>query len=88
MKVEVDEHRCVGAGQCVWVAPNVFDQRPSDGVVVLRVPHPGPDDAPYVREAAALCPARAIRVLDEPADARGRRDPAAPDPGPDEGVSR
>lgn len=64
MKVTVDEHRCVGAGQCVWVAPKVFDQRAADGIVVLLQPNPGPDDAPYAREAAALCPAGAIRIDD------------------------
>ena len=65
MKVEVDEHRCVGAGQCVWVAPRVFDQRAADGVVTLRVARPDPDDEPYVREAVALCPARAIRIVSD-----------------------
>ncbi|HMS20467.1 MAG TPA: ferredoxin [Sphingorhabdus sp.] len=65
MKVVVDEHRCVGAGQCAWVAPAVFDQRPSDGVVVLKQARPGPQDAPYAREAAELCPARAIRIEED-----------------------
>ncbi|MGE0314810.1 MAG: ferredoxin [Lautropia sp.] len=65
MKVVVDESRCVGAGQCVWVAPAVFDQRASDGVVVLLVPSPGADDAPFVREAAVLCPARAIHIEED-----------------------
>ncbi len=62
MKVVVDEHKCVGAGQCVWVAPAVFDQRPADGIVVLLEACPGPDDLPFVREAVHLCPARAIRI--------------------------
>jgi len=66
VRVVVDEQRCVGAGQCVWVAPQVFDQRSSDGVVVLRMPEPPSEQEPYVREAAALCPARAIRIEDAP----------------------
>jgi ferredoxin len=65
MKVAVDEARCVGAGQCVWVAPKVFDQRPADGLVVLLEPHPSAEDAPFAREAAELCPARAIRIEDD-----------------------
>jgi len=69
LAVRVDEHRCVGAGQCVWVAPQVFDQRASDGVVVLRDPHPPHALEPYVREAAALCPARAIRIEEAPPSA-------------------
>ncbi|NEW70776.1 hypothetical protein G4H13_10220 [Streptomyces rapamycinicus] len=30
MKVHVDEAKCCGAGQCVLVAPEVFDQRDVD----------------------------------------------------------
>ncbi|RPH44422.1 MAG: ferredoxin [Burkholderiales bacterium] len=66
VRIVVDEHRCVGAGQCAWVAPKVFDQRAADGVVVLLQPRPGPDELPYAREAAQLCPARAIRIEDDP----------------------
>lgn len=69
MRLEVDEHRCVGAGQCAWVAPKVFTQRASDGVVVLLQPVPGPDDEPFAREAVELCPARAIRIHDDAASA-------------------
>ena len=34
-KVSVDTHRCVGAGHCVRIVPEVFDQRESDGIVLL-----------------------------------------------------
>ncbi|MEV4167546.1 ferredoxin [Nonomuraea dietziae] len=52
----------MAAGQCVLPAPDVFDQREEDGVVMLRdpTPHPGLHDA--VRDAVALCPAAAIRA--------------------------
>ena len=62
MKVGVDPGRCVGAGQCVWVAPQVFDQRESDGIVVLLQAEPPADLHDFVREAAAVCPAAAIRI--------------------------
>lgn len=65
MKVLIDEHRCVGAGQCVLVAPDVFDQRDEDGIVVLLQENPGPELHEEVRQAAMLCPALAIE-LDEP----------------------
>ncbi|EMF52801.1 ferredoxin [Streptomyces bottropensis] len=64
MKVRVDETTCCGAGQCVLIAPEVFDQRDEDGVVVLLTPAPAPPHHPAVREAAAVCPAAAI-TLDE-----------------------
>ncbi|GAA4196055.1 ferredoxin [Streptosporangium oxazolinicum] len=60
MKVTVDEDKCCGAGQCVLIAPEVFDQRDEDGIVVLLDPEPGADLHTPVREAAAVCPTAAI----------------------------
>ncbi|OUC94574.1 ferredoxin [Streptosporangium minutum] len=62
MKVIVDEVKCCGAGQCVLIAPEVFDQREDDGIVILLEPEPGADQHALVREAAAVCPAAAIEV--------------------------
>ncbi|MDT7709840.1 MAG: hypothetical protein QOG20_5447 [Pseudonocardiales bacterium] len=62
MKVSVDQGKCVAAGHCVLSAPAVFDQRDEDGIVVLRNPDPPAELAADVRQAAALCPARAITV--------------------------
>ncbi|MEU6998861.1 ferredoxin [Nonomuraea sp. NPDC046570] len=62
MKVTVDEDKCCGAGQCVLIAPEVFDQREDDGIVVLLEPEPGVDHAARVREAATVCPTAAIEV--------------------------
>ncbi|GAA3544601.1 ferredoxin [Amycolatopsis ultiminotia] len=62
MKVVVDQSRCVGAGQCVLVAPEVFDQREDDGIVVLLEEEPPEDLHGRVREAAQLCPALAIEL--------------------------
>ncbi|MFD7921385.1 ferredoxin [Streptomyces sp. NPDC059740] len=62
MKVTVEEDKCCGAGQCVLVAPEVFDQRDEDGIVVLLAAEPGADQYAAVREAATVCPAAAITV--------------------------
>ncbi|GAA2680956.1 ferredoxin [Nonomuraea recticatena] len=62
MRVIADQDRCVAAGQCVLSAPDVFDQREEDGVVMLRDPTPRPDLHDAVRDAVALCPAAAIRA--------------------------
>ncbi len=64
MKVIVDEAKCCGAGQCVLIAPEVFDQRDEDGIVVLLEPEPAEDQHTAVREAAAVCPAAAIQLDD------------------------
>ncbi|GEB48853.1 MULTISPECIES: ferredoxin [Streptomyces] len=62
MRVTVDPDKCCGAGQCVLVAPEVFDQRDEDGIVVLLDAAPPADRHEAVREAAAICPAAAIEV--------------------------
>jgi ferredoxin len=62
VRVEVDRERCCGSGNCVLVAPEVFDQDDTDGLVVLLRPEPGPEAADRVRRAADLCPAAAIAL--------------------------
>ncbi|SFT74407.1 Ferredoxin [Actinopolyspora lacussalsi subsp. righensis] len=62
MKIAVDEEKCCGAGQCVLLAPEVFDQRDDDGVVILLDERPPENLYGPVREAAAVCPAAAIEV--------------------------
>jgi ferredoxin len=65
MKVELDEPKCVASGQCVVAAPDVFDQRDDDGVAILLEEHPGTELADDVREAVAVCPAAAIRLVEQ-----------------------
>jgi ferredoxin len=62
IQVEVDEDLCVGGGQCVMAAPEVFDQRDEDGVVILLEQRPSADQIDVVRRAELLCPAAAITV--------------------------
>ena len=64
MKVTVDTDKCISSGQCVLSAPDAFDQRDEDGLVVLLTPSPPAQLADDVRQAAALCPALAIAVED------------------------
>ncbi|GII22680.1 ferredoxin [Planosporangium mesophilum] len=64
MKVFVDQDKCCGAGTCVMLAPDVFDQRDEDGIVVLLDGQPSEGLHPIVREAANVCPAGAITVSD------------------------
>ncbi|WP_437928832.1 ferredoxin [Sorangium sp. So ce291] len=61
MRVLVDEMKCCGAGQCVLVAPRVFDQR-DDGIVVLLDEAPPEELHDAVREAASVCPGAAIEL--------------------------
>lgn len=62
MKITVDTPKCCGAGQCVLVAPEVFDQRDEDGIVVLLETEPPETEQANAREAAQVCPAAAILI--------------------------
>lgn len=62
MNVSVDQDKCCGAGTCVLLAPDVFDQRDEDGIVVLLDDTPPEDLHETVREAASVCPGVAITV--------------------------
>ncbi|QNP68438.1 ferredoxin [Streptomyces roseirectus] len=64
MKVELDTDKCVASGQCVLTAMDVFDQD-DDGIVVLLAEEPGADQLDDVREAVAVCPAAAIRLVEK-----------------------
>ena len=62
MHITIDETKCCGAGQCVLAAPDIFDQREDDGVVILLNADPPEDKYGRAREAAAVCPAALIEV--------------------------
>ncbi|MBV7652979.1 ferredoxin [Streptomyces albidoflavus] len=65
MKITVDQEKCCGAGQCVLIAPEVFDQRDEDGIVVLLDAAPPAALHGDVRESAEVCPTAAIQVAGE-----------------------
>lgn len=65
MRIEVDQDTCVGSGQCVLTAPDVFDQRDDDAIVELLDPTPPAPQWQATRNAAAGCPAAAITVRDD-----------------------
>ncbi|MCX4703547.1 ferredoxin [Streptomyces sp. NBC_01373] len=65
MRVELDEPKCVASGQCVMAAPEVFDQRDEDGIAFLLEEKPTADSLDDVREAVAICPAAAIRLVEQ-----------------------
>ena len=63
--IRVDRALCIGSGDCVDTAPDVFELDDEDKAVVID-PHGQPLDD--VLEAAGNCPVTAIFVADENGD--------------------
>jgi ferredoxin len=59
IKITIDRDKCVGAGVCVALAPEVFQLDDEDKATVIAV-----DGAPIedIRDAADRCPTGAITV--------------------------
>lgn len=70
MSIEVDLESCIGAGLCVMAAPDVFDQNPADGRVVVLVDEPSPDQIGAVREAVGLCPTAVLALREDSESSR------------------
>ncbi len=62
LEITVEVPRCVGAGNCVDIAPKYFDQDPATGIVALHPVAVDPADESQLREAADLCPVAAIHL--------------------------
>ena len=60
MKAEIARERCIGAGTCVTVAPEMFDQNEDDGIAVVLQDNVPSDSVDRVETAAELCPVSAI----------------------------
>jgi ferredoxin len=57
--VEIDADRCMGSGNCVFLAPETFDLSEDGHAVVLE---PGATDEARLRAAAEGCPVGAISL--------------------------
>lgn len=62
MQVIGDRQVCIGAGNCVFAAPDVFDQDEDDALVRVLQDEPGEDQHEAVEKAAATCPSGAVRI--------------------------
>jgi len=58
-EIRVDRDLCMGSGQCVWYAPNTFDQ---DDETIAVVIDPGGDPAAAIQTAVDSCPTRALSI--------------------------
>jgi ferredoxin len=63
VRIEANRDVCIGAGNCVLAAEDVFDQDDEALVVVLE-DHPSQDQATEVRNAVAQCPSGALNLVE------------------------
>jgi ferredoxin len=61
MRIKADRDVCIGAGNCVLAAENVFDQDDDATVVVLQESPVG-SDADAARNAVGSCPSGALSI--------------------------
>jgi ferredoxin len=61
MRINADRNVCIGSGNCVLTAPEVFDQG-DDGLVDVLETHPAQGDEQRVRAAVTRCPSGAINL--------------------------
>jgi ferredoxin len=68
VRVRVDRHRCIGAGNCIFVAPTAFHWRQGE-FLKAELLDPETVEEDVLREAAAACPTQAIVIeaADDPA---------------------
>jgi ferredoxin len=64
MRITADTDRCVGAGQCVYSAPEIFDQD-EDALVMLLDRSPAAGELDRVRAAVDRCPSGAITLVED-----------------------
>ena len=64
MRIVADKHKCIGAGTCVVIAPELFDQD-DEGIVDVLVEEPREDQLGVLGEAIEYCPAQALLLARE-----------------------
>lgn len=65
MRIVINRELCIGAGQCVSAAPEVFAQDEDDGLVFLLLERPRSELHDSLRAAVRTCPVRAISAEPE-----------------------
>lgn len=64
MHITTDTDKCVGAGQCVYSAPKIFDQD-EDAIVLVLEHSPDARDLDLVRSAVDRCPSGALALVED-----------------------
>ena len=63
LNVRIDRHRCIGAGNCITLAPTAFDWLKGD-ILKAQLVDTSSVDEELLRQAALSCPTQAIVIED------------------------
>ena len=63
LRVRIDRHRCIGAGNCITIAPTAFQWMKGD-ILKADVADATSVEEDLLREAALSCPTQAIEIED------------------------
>jgi ferredoxin len=63
MRIQADRGMCIGAGNCVLAAEDVFDQD-DDATVVVLTETPSAEQEGRVKDAVAQCPSGALSLVE------------------------
>jgi class 3 adenylate cyclase len=63
LEVQIDRHRCIGAGNCITIAPTAFDWLKGE-FLKAAVVDPSSVEEELLREAMYSCPTQAIVIRD------------------------
>jgi ferredoxin len=64
MRISADRDVCIGSGNCVLLADEVFDQD-DEATVVLLLDTPSTAQESRVRDAVAQCPSHALSLTED-----------------------
>jgi ferredoxin len=65
LKITADRELCIGSGNCVFVAPDVFDQDEEQAHVLLRTSSPPEELRAEISEAISGCPVSALSLAED-----------------------
>jgi len=65
LKIAADREQCIGSGNCVFVAPDVFDQDEDQAHVLLRTSSPPEDLRGQINDAIIGCPVSALSLVED-----------------------
>lgn len=63
LEIKIDRERCIGSGECLMSAPEIFDMGDDDAAILVSDGPPWRASDDLLREIASHCPSHAISLV-------------------------